>query len=206
MTTCQEFPTDGSCQNSRSRDNLPLSSGTKLRSAPRFLRARARRGEPGMFQTGTPGSVILSPSPCCDFLFLQVHDGSMQKNFCLPLFIWELKFSRLRSARESARRSFASTGACAVAKQAQPWERGRSARGAGLVYISADSLLSLFRIPLIAWQEKYREDTAIWLTVLGAGGGWQGKGAQCGSQPSSSKKQNIWLPLVSRGKLSYKNL
>lgn len=84
--------------------------------------------------------------------------------------------------------------------------RGRGTLGPGLVYISADSPFSLFCIPLIAWQEKYREDTAIWLTVPGAGDGWQGKGAQRGYQPSSSKKQNIWLPLISGGKLSYKNL
>lgn len=54
--------------------------------------------ERGIFQAYSPGSVILSPSPCCGFLFLQIHDGSMQKNFCLPLFIWETNFSRLRSA------------------------------------------------------------------------------------------------------------
>lgn len=128
------------------------------------------------------------------------------EEFLHCLFIWETRLQPVLRGQEntlllpSDRRVCSNTASSTL-------RRRRGTLGPRLVYISADSPLSLFHIPLIAWQEKYREDTeAIWLTVPGAGDGWQGKGAQRGYQPSSSKKQNIWLPLISGGKLSYKNL
>lgn len=120
----------------------------------------------------------------CRFLFLQVCNGSMQENFYLPLFIWKISFSHVLSARESTVLLRFDGSVCSNTASST-LRRGRGTLGARLVYISADSLLSLFWIPLIAWQEKYREDTAIWLTVLGAGGGqgWMtGKGSA------------VWLP------------
>lgn len=83
------------------------------------------------------------------FLFLQVGDVSPQMNFCLSLFFGEIYVSRLLSARESTLLLSPDRRVCSNT-ESSTLKRGRGTLGAGLVYISADSLLSLFRIPLIA--------------------------------------------------------
>lgn len=100
-------------------------------------------------------------------MFSQDCGGSMQKNF--PLHVGT-NLSHVLRGRRVCRNTASST-----------LRRRRCTLGARLLYISADSPLSLFRIPLIAWQEKYREDTGIWLTVPGAG--WM-----------TGKGRAAWLP------------
>lgn len=166
----------------------------------------ARRGQRGTSSAYSPGSDVLF----YPLSVLQLHDCTVlwrlyAEEFLHCLFIWEANLSHVLRGQESTLLLHSDRRVCSHTASST-LRRGRGTLGPRLVYISADSPLSLFPIPLIAWQEKYREDTAIWLTVPGAGDGWQGKGAQRGYQPSSSKKQNIWLPLISGGKLSYKNL
>lgn len=87
------------------------------------------------------------------FLVLQVGDVSLQMNFCLSLFFGEIYVSRLLSARESTLLLSPDRRVCSNT-ESSTLKRGRGTLGVGLFYISADSLLSLFHIPLIAWQEK----------------------------------------------------
>lgn len=133
LSTCQELPTNEAAK----------ACGAMIAPPP------SAYSEPPAEPCVPPMGRDFPPLHAAVFLFLQVGDVSPQMNFCLSLFFGEIYVSRLLSARESTLLLSPDRRVCSNT-ESSTLKRGRGTLGAGLVYISADSLLSLFRIPLIA--------------------------------------------------------
>lgn len=133
LSTCQELPTNEAAK------------ACAAAIAPLHRPAQS----PQLSHVFPPWAGIFPLSMLQFFLVLQVGDVSPQMNFCLSLFFGEIYVSRLLSARESTLLLSPDRRVCSNT-ESSTLKRGRGTLGVGLFYISADSLLSLFHIPLIA--------------------------------------------------------